>query len=163
MKNYHRIIEQLHFINQRQAELQNELYVEQKRERHQPYYCNLDRMISGSRILWHAFTICRWPRPLLADGKSQNERRFGESFQDMLCSRVEFGKKIFWLLRLKHWKIRCIRNISQKTECERSPDNPKRCKWFSKIVKKRLRIPRTHSETGIHRKERESQRRISWR
>ena len=67
-------------------------------------------------------------------------------------------------------KVGCIRNISQKTECERSPDNPKRLRicisygrWFSKIIRKKLRIPRTHSETGIHRKERESQRRISRR
>ena len=125
------------------------------------YYYNLDRMISGSRILWNASTVCWWPRPL-ADGKSQNERRFGESFQDMLCLRVEFGKKKLWLLRLKNWKVRCIRNISQKTECERSPDNPKgwriyfSCgRWFSKIARKRLRFPRTHSETGIHNKERE--------
>ena len=36
-------------------------------------------------------------------------------------------------------------------------------RWFSKIIRKRLRIPRPHSETGIHRKERESQRIISWR
>ena len=28
-------------------------------------------------------------------------------------------------------------------------------RWFSKIIRKRLRIPRTHSETEIHRKERE--------
>ena len=28
VKNYHGIIEQLHFIDQKQAELQNELYVE---------------------------------------------------------------------------------------------------------------------------------------
>ena len=34
-------------------------------------------------------------------------------------------------------------------------------RWFSKIIGKRLRIPRTHSETGIHRKETESQRRVS--
>ena len=33
-----------------------ELYVEQKK-RHHPYYCNLDRMISG-RIQWNAITIC---------------------------------------------------------------------------------------------------------
>ena len=58
-------------------------------------------------------------------------------------------------------KVRCIRNISQKTECERSLDNPKRWRicisygrWFSKIIRKKLRIPRTHSETGINRKER---------
>ena len=29
----------------------------------------------------------------LADGKSQNERRFGESFKDMLCSRVGFWEE----------------------------------------------------------------------
>ena len=50
VNNYHGIIVQLHFIDQRQAELQNELYVEQKK-RHQPYDCNLDRMVSGRRIL----------------------------------------------------------------------------------------------------------------
>ena len=32
VKNYHGIIEQLHFISQAQAELQNELYVEQRRD-----------------------------------------------------------------------------------------------------------------------------------
>ena len=37
VKNYHGIIEQLHVIDQRQAEMHNEL--------------NLDRMISGGRIL----------------------------------------------------------------------------------------------------------------
>ena len=54
-------------------------------------------------------------------------------------------------------------NIFQKTECERSPDNPKRwrnciscSRWLSKIIKEKLRIPRTHSETGIHRKERKN-------
>ena len=60
--------------------------------------------------------------------------------------------------------------LSQKTECKRSPNNPQRrrmsisCgRWFSNIIRKRLRIPRTPSETGTHRKERESQRRISRR
>ena len=28
------------------------------KERHQPYYCNLDGMISGSYILWNAVDIC---------------------------------------------------------------------------------------------------------
>ena len=36
-------------------------------------------------------------------------------------------------------------------------------RWFNNIIRKRLRIPGTHSETGTHRKERESQRRISRR
>ena len=57
VKNYHGIIEQLHFINQTQAELQHELYVEQKK-RHQPCYCNLDRVISGGWILWNAVAVC---------------------------------------------------------------------------------------------------------
>ena len=50
MKNHHGMVEKLHFINQTQEELQNELYVEEKK-RHQPYYCNLNRMISGGWIL----------------------------------------------------------------------------------------------------------------
>ena len=67
-------------------------------------------------------------------------------------------------------KVGCIGNISQKTECKRSPDNPKRrricisCgRWFSKIISERRRIPRIHTETGTHRKDREPQRRISRR
>ena len=57
MKNYRGIVEQLHLINQRQAKLQDELHAESKK-RHQPYYCNLDRMISACRIPWNAITIC---------------------------------------------------------------------------------------------------------
>ena len=37
-------------------------------------FCNLDRMLSGGKTF-------------LADGKSQKERRCGESFWNMLCSR----------------------------------------------------------------------------
>ena len=86
---------------------------------------------------------------LLADGKSQNERRFRKSLCNMPCSRRKFfGKKIFWLLRLK--KLEKLKRERICISCGR---------WFSKIIRKRLRIPRTHSETGIHRKERESQRR----
>ena len=61
-------------------------------------------------------------------------------------------------------------DASQKTVCKRSPDNPQRrricisCgRWFINIFRKRLRIPRIHSETGTHRKKRDSQRRISRR
>ena len=56
VKNYHGIIEQLHFIDQRPAEMQDELYVEQKKIHH-PYYCNLDLMISGGRILRNAIAV----------------------------------------------------------------------------------------------------------
>ena len=58
----------------------------------------------------------------------------------------------------------------QKTECEGSSENPKRwriciscSRSFTKNIRKKLQIPRTHSETGIRRKEREYQRRISRR
>ena len=83
------------------------------------------------------------------------------SFYWLCFFRVRnFGKRYsdHW-----HWRIRkvgFIRSISQKTEYKRSPDNPKRWRvciscgrWFSKIIRKKLRIPRTHSETGIYRKE----------
>ena len=58
----------------------------------------------------------------------------------------------------------------RRLNAENGLENPKRWRicvscgrWFSKNIRKRLRIPRTHSETGIHRKESESQRRISRR
>ena len=48
-----------------------------------------------------------------------------------------------------------IRNLSSKNQRERSSDNTKRRwihvpsgRWCSKIVRKRLRVPRTHSEQG---------------
>ena len=138
VKNYHGIIEQLHFVDQRQAELQNELYVELKK-RQQPYYCNLDRMRSGSRVLWNAVAICEmsknswqtgflrmnedlenhlknqlfhlvhwWnisqtPRETKREFIKSERKYYQESLQDMLCSRVEFEEKMFWLLRIKNW------------------------------------------------------------
>ena len=99
VKNYHGIIEQLQLIDQRQAELQNEHKREQKK-RHQPYSCNLDRMLSCGWILWNAVAVCEMTKTSWQMGKSLNEWRSGESFQDILCSRVEFAKKIFW----ENWK-----------------------------------------------------------
>ena len=94
MKNYHGIIEQLHFINQRQAELQNDLHVEQKKK-HQPYCSN-----SGSDDKWwsnsmECYCYLRDDQDLLADGKTQIEGRFGECFKDMLCSQGKFGRNTF--------------------------------------------------------------------
>ena len=102
---------------------------------------------------------------LLADGKSQNVRRFGWIIQkDQLYhlahwldisqkserdkARIhQFGKKVLpgillgyaliagslggrysdcWCWRIG--KVGCIRNTSQKIECERSPDNPQKIK-----------------------------------
>ena len=62
------IIDQLHLIDQRQAELQNELYVEKKKG-HQPFYCNLDRMTSGGQIPWNAIAICEMSKISWQKGK----------------------------------------------------------------------------------------------
>ena len=64
---------------------------------------------SGSDDKWYSdsmecYGCLRDVQDLLADGKTPNERRFGESFWNMLCSTGEFGREIFWLLRLKNWK-----------------------------------------------------------
>ena len=67
-------------------------------------------------------------------------------------------------------KLDASQNLSQKTECKRSPDITQKYGEFvfsvadgSATLSGRLRIPRTNSETGIHREERESQRRLSRR
>ena len=122
VENYHGIIEQLQFIDQKQAELQNELYVESKK-RHQPYYCKLDPMISGGGFYGMLLLSARWPRKdLLTNGKSNWTKIWG-----ILPGRAlfagKFGKETFWLLRRKNWKVGC-RNISQKKTCNRSPDIP---------------------------------------
>ena len=79
----------------------------------------------------------------------------------MLWSRENLERRHSdcWYWRIR--KVGCIRQLSQKTMCKRSPDNSQRrricisCgRWFTKIIREQLRIPRTHSETGIHRKER---------
>ena len=44
-------------------------------------------MISGGQILWNASAIFEMSKTSWQTGKLQNERRFGESFKDMLCSR----------------------------------------------------------------------------
>ena len=53
-----------------------------------------------------------------------------------------------------------IRNLSSENQCERSIDTAKvrrvpvhNCRWYSKIARKRLRIPRTHSKAGTNREE----------
>ena len=101
----------------------------------------------------------------------------------------QFGKKVFpgiflgyALIAVRIWKgdilVADIEELEswtyqkfvEKTEYKRSHDNPNKwwiCisygRWLSKITRKKLRIPRNLSETGVHRKERESQWRISWR
>ena len=59
--------------------------------------------------------------------------------------------------------------LSSKNQRERNTDQTKRwwihipiCRWYSKIVRKRPRIPRIHSKARTNRKERRSQQRTSW-
>ena len=141
VKNHHGIIEQLHFIDQRQAELQNELYVEEKR--HQPYYRNLDRMKSGSGI-------CEM---LLLSA--------GSKIWEILPGHVLFAEGI--------WEEDILTAIEELENLAASETYPRRLNakeilitqkdgefiysvadGSSKIFRKRLRIPRTHSDL-IHR------------
>ena len=153
----------------------------------QPFTVNLEDLEKCARtFLWKSeLRFGRW-RFRSGDKSFQSRRRSQKLFiwttSENLANIVKNYHGIIGQLYLinelyveqkKDWRIarvRCNRNIFQKTECERSPDNPKRWRiciscgrWFSKIIRERLWIPRTHSETGLHRKEREAQRRISWR
>ena len=88
---------------------------------------------SGSDDKWWSDSMkcCYYLRDdqdLLADGKTQNERRLGNPSRTCFVLGGEFGKKILWLLRLMNSKVGCIRNRSQKTECERSLDNHEKMK-----------------------------------
>ena len=94
MKNHHGIIEQLHFINHRQAGLQNELYVEQKK-RHQPYYYNLDRMISGGWILWNAVAVCEMTKTSWQTGNLKMNEFLGNLSRTCFVRGGNFGKKMF--------------------------------------------------------------------
>ena len=111
---------------------------------------------SGSDDKWSDSKACycclRDVVDRMTHGKSLNEQRFGESFQDMLCSREELGKKIFWLLRLKKWNDGCIRNFHLKTECERSPDNTTRwtiCFSLWQMVQQNYQEETTNSQNPL--------------
>ena len=77
VKNYHGVVGQLHFVDQRQAELQNELYVERQTSAVFLQFESDDKWWSDSV---ECYCCQRDDQDLLTDGKSQNERRFGESF-----------------------------------------------------------------------------------
>ena len=66
-------------------------------------------------------------------------------------------------------EVRRIRYLSSKNQREGSIDKIKgrriqipSSKWYSKIVRERLRIPGIHSKKGANRKERGFQQRTSW-
>ena len=146
-KSYDGIIEHPLFIDQKQTELQNELYDEWKRE-HQLYYCNPDWMISGGQILCTAVAICEMSKISLQTGKLRMN-------EDLVNHLKDQG---------------FIRNISQKTELKRILDNPKTrriCVILWHMIQQNYQRETTNSKNpfwdGIHRKERESQGRISRR
>ena len=112
VKNYHGIIEQLHFIDQRQAEMQNEL--------------NLDRMISGGRILWNAVAICEMTKTSWQNGNLKMNEDLKNPSRTCFVRGENLGRRYSDCWDWRIGKVRCIRNISQKTECDRRPDNPKR-------------------------------------
>ena len=137
------------------------------------------RVIEGnSAVLLHSSMKCncylRNVQGLLTDRKTACERQFGQPFGAMVKyhpistrdqSRLHhFGKN----LERKYsdcgyrgiGKDGRIRNLSLENQCERSIDitQGRRIhipsdRWYSKIVRKRLRIPRTHSKTTTNRKE----------
>ena len=141
------------------------------------------------------YCYLRTSQDLLADGKTQYERRFGESIRGPIIpfgAQVEylltserdkarihqFGKKVlpgiflgYALIAGRIWKENIlIADIEELEKLDASEIYPRRLsakvlitqkrlriciscgRWFSEIIRKRLRIPRTHSETGIHRK-----------
>ena len=87
MKNYHGIIERLHLIAQKQTELQNELLGRVKEGTSAVLLqSGLDDKWWSNSMQCHCYL--RNVQDLLANGKSQNERRSGESFKGPI---VPFG------------------------------------------------------------------------
>ena len=111
--NYHGIIEQLHFIDQRQAELLDWAVLRAKEE-HQPYYCHLDRMISGGRILWNAITICKMAKTSWQTWNlNMNEIWWIIQRTCFIRGWENLGRRYSdcWDRRIGNFE--CIRNISQ--------------------------------------------------
>ena len=75
---------------------------------------NLDRMISGGRILWNAVAICERTKTSWQTGHlKMNEENPLENpgLGRALFAEGMFGKKILWLLRLKNWKSWVHQNV----------------------------------------------------
>ena len=89
-----------------------------------------------------------------------------EYSSEMHWLRGEFGKEIFWSQTLKNWKNMNASEIHARRLNAKETITPKSGEpfyipnsgWNSKNVWKRSWSPRAHSETGIHRKDRESLR-----
>ena len=117
---------------------------------------------------------CRIPLKLRETKREfiNSDRRYYQDIflLDMLWSRENLERRYSdrWYWRIG--KIGCIRNFSQMIECKRSPENTNRrricisCgRWYGKIIRKGLRVPRTplprREQTGgeIHGDREESQ------
>ena len=93
----------VHFlIDQKQTELQNELYVEQNKV-HQLYYCKPDWMMSGDQILRNAIAICEMSKISWQTGKLRLNEDLGNHLMDQL-------------FHLLHWWN--ISQIQRKTKRE---------------------------------------------
>ena len=109
----------------------------------------------------------KWPRPPRRQEISK-KRRFGASFQDMLCSRPEFGKTIFCLLRQKLEKIDGSEIYPRRLNAKEVLTAKKNGEFVFPVADGSAKLSgrdyefQEPTETGIHRKERESQQRISW-
>ena len=99
------------------------------------------------------YCYLRDDQDLLADGKSQNEGCFGESFKDMLCSRGGIWEEDILIAEIEEFeKVRCVRNISQMTECERSPANTKKMEnlyFLWKMVQQNKKEETTNSKKPL--------------
>ena len=110
---------------------------------------------SGSDDKWwsDSMTCCCYLRDdqdLLADGKSQNERRFGESFQDMNL----FAVWIFWEEDI------LMAEIEELEKLDASDIYPRRLNAKKVLITKKWRICISRGSgsakiSGIHRKERD--------
>ena len=131
-----------------------------KRSDIRQYYCNLDRMMSGGRILWNAVAICEIFKTFWTAWKSQNQWRFGESFKDMLLFAGEIWEEDILIAEIEELEKLDASEIFPRRLNAREVLKTQKMEnlyflWqiVQQIVRKRLRIPRTHSEAGIHRKE----------
>ena len=81
------------------------------------------RMISGGWILWNA--ICGMTKTSWQTGNLKMNEDLGNPYRTCFVRGRNLGRRYSDCWDRRIGKVRCIRNISQKTECERSPDNPK--------------------------------------
>ena len=101
-----------------------------KKKRNQQYYHNLDRMISGDRILWNAVAIWEMTKTSWQTGNLKMNEDLGSPSRTCFVRGGNLGRRCSDCWDWRIGKVRCIRNMSQKTECERSPDNSQKEGFF---------------------------------